>query len=73
MEAIQTDKADLISLIYQIIIVGILKNLSYRYFSHYFIKFIGFIQIYYAINLNIVSSCIVFSYLYFGSIDLLQI
>ena len=43
----------------------------YIYFSHYFIKFIGFILIYYAININIVSLCIVFSYLYLESIDLL--
>ena len=30
-------------------------------------------SIYYAINLDIISSCIIFSYLYLGSIDLLQL
>ena len=45
----------------------------YRYSSHYFIKFIGFIMIYYAINLDIVSSCMVFSYFYLRSFDILQV
>ena len=46
--------------------VSILKNLSYRYYSHYIIKFIGFMLIYYTINLNIVSSFMVLSNLYLG-------
>ena len=68
MRAIQTSKTDLISQRYQNMIVIILKNWSSRYSSHYFIKFIGFILIYYAINLDIVLSYMVFSYLYLGSI-----
>ena len=81
--AIQTGKSNLISRIYQIMVISILKNWCYRYSSHYFIKFVGFIPIYYAINLNIVLlcmvfsylylSCMVFSYLYLGSIALLQV
>ena len=42
---------------------------SHRYSSHYIIKFIGIMLIYYAINLDIVSSFIVFSNFYLGSID----
>ena len=68
---IQTSKANLISRRYQIMVVNMLKNWSCRYSSHYFIKFVGFLLIYYAINLDIVSSFMVFSYLYLGSIDLL--
>ena len=41
-----------------------------RYSSHYIIKFIGFMSIYYAISLNIVSLVMIFSNLYLGSIDL---
>ena len=37
-----------------------LKNWSHKYFSHYIIKFIGFMPIYLAINLDIVSSVYVF-------------
>ena len=46
-------------------VVNILNNWSRKYISHYIIKFVGFILIYYAINLNIVLSYMVFSYLYF--------
>ena len=70
---IQISNAYLIDRIYQIIVISMLKNWSCRYYSHYFIKFIGFILIYYVINLNIVSSCVIFSYLYFRFIDLLQV
>ena len=35
-----------------------------KYSSHYIIKFIGFMSIYYVINLDIVSSCMIFSNLY---------
>ena len=41
--------------------------------SHCIIKFVGFILIYYAINMVIVSSFMVFSNLYFGYIHLLQV
>ena len=50
-----------------------LKNWSRRYSSYYIIKFVGFMLIYHAININVVSSFMVFSNLYFGSIDLLQV
>ena len=40
-------------------VVGMLKNWSSRYSSHYIIEFVGFVSIYYALNLNIVSSCMV--------------
>ena len=36
------------------------ENWSRKYSSHYFIKFVGFIPIYYIINLDIVLSCMVF-------------
>ena len=39
---IQTGKVDLISQIYQIMVVGMLKNWKRRYSSHYIIKFVGF-------------------------------
>ena len=61
--AIQTDKTNLINRRYQIIVVSMLKNWSHIYSSHYIIKFIGFMPIYYVINLYIVSSCMVLSYL----------
>ena len=61
VRVIQTSKADLISRKYQIMVVNMLKNWSYRYSSHYFIKFVGFIPIYYTINLNIVLSYMVFN------------
>ena len=57
--------------IYQTIVVSTLKNWSCGYFNHYIIKFIGFMKIYYIINLDIVSSGMVFNYLYIGSIDVL--
>ena len=68
MGVIQTDKTDSISRQYQIIVVNMLKNLRRRYFNHYIIKFISFIPIYYTINLNIVSSCMIFNYLYLISV-----
>ena len=40
-------------------VVNMLKNWSCKYSNNYFIKFVDFILIYYAINLNIISSCIV--------------
>ena len=49
-------------------VVSMLKNWSRRYSTHYIIKFIGFMSIYYAINLDIVSSYMVFSYLYLKSV-----
>ena len=73
VRAIQTGKIDLISRRYQIMVVNMLKNWSCKYYNYYFIKFVGFMSIYYAINLDIVSSCMIFSYLYLGSIDLLQV
>ena len=71
--AIQTSKIDSINRKYQIIVIGILKNLSRKYSIHCIIKSVGFIPTYYAINLNIVSAFMNFSNLYFGSIDLLQV
>ena len=73
MGAIQTGKVDLINRRYQIIVISMLKNWSCMYSSHYFIKILGFMPIYYAINLDIVSFCMIFSYLYLGSIDLFQV
>ena len=43
-------------------VVNISKNLSHRYSTHYIIKIVGFILIYYTINMEIISSCLVFSY-----------
>ena len=54
-------------------VVIILKNWSFKYFNHFIIKFIGFMLIYYIINLDIISSFIVFSNLYIEYIDLLQV
>ena len=71
--AIEIDKAYSISRRYHITIINMLKNWSHRYYDYYIIKFIGFIPIYYAINLNIVSYFMVFSNMYFGFINLLQI
>ena len=65
MEAIQIGKTDSISRIYQIMVVNILNNWSCIYYSHYIIIFVGFMMIYYAINLNIVSFYFVFNNLYF--------
>ena len=70
VKTIKTYKIDLISQIYQIIIISIFNNCNYRYFNNYFIKFIGFMLIYYVINL-IVSSYMDFSHLYLGFIVLL--
>ena len=70
MRAIQTSIADLISRRYHIKVVSMLKNLSSRFSSYYIIKFVSFMPIYYAINLDIVSSFTVFSNLYLRSIDL---
>ena len=64
IEVIQIGKTYLINRIYQIIIISILKNWSYKYFNYYFIKFIGFITIYYVINIDIISSYMIFNYLY---------
>ena len=66
-------QSGLISSRYQIMVISILNNWNRRYSSHFIIKFVGFMSIYYAINLDIVSSCMIFSYLYLESIDLLQI
>ena len=62
MGVVQTSKADIN-----------MKNLSCRYFSYYIIKFINFILIYYDINMNIVSSFMIFDNLYLGSMVLLQV
>ena len=73
MEEIQTGKTNWISRRYEIMIVSMLKNLNHIYFSHYIIKFVDFMSIYYVMNLNIVSLFMVFRNLYLGSIDLLQV
>ena len=44
-------------------VVSKLKNLR----SHYNINFVGFMPIYYVINLDIVLSSMIFSYLFLGS------
>ena len=72
-EAIRTNKAYSIDQRYQIMVISVLKNWSRIYYSHYIIKFVSFMPIHYTINLYIVSLCMVFSKLYFGSIDLLQV
>ena len=41
--------------------------------SGHIIKFVGFMPIYYTINLDIVSFCMIFNYLYIGYVDLLQV
>ena len=61
METIQTSKTDSISKKNQIIGASMLKNWNRRYSCHYIIKFVGFMSIYYAIDLNIVSSFMIFS------------
>ena len=66
--AIQTSKTDSISQIYQIMVVDMLNNRNHKYFSYYIIKFVDFIPIYYTINLDSVSSLMIFSNLYIGSI-----
>ena len=50
---IQIGKVNLISQISQIMTINMLKNRSHRYSNHYIIKFVVFMTIYYAINLNI--------------------
>ena len=55
MKAIHIGKINLSCLRYQIMIIGMLNNYSPKYSSHYIIKFVYFIPIYYAINLDIVS------------------
>ena len=66
------DKTDSIKTLNQLIIVNILYNLSYMYYSHYIIiKYIGFKPIYYAINLYIVLYFINFNE--FNSLFLLNI
>ena len=70
---IQTSKANSINQIYHIMVVSMLKNWSFRYFNHFIIKFVGFMLIYYIINLDIISSFIVFSNLCIEYIDLLQV
>ena len=77
VKAIQTDKTYLMNQIYQIMVVNMVKNWSYGYFGRYFIKFIGFMSIYYATNLDIISLYIIlfymiFNYLYLRSINLNQ-
>ena len=52
-------------------VVSILNSWSCRYSSHYIIKFVDFMLIYYNINLDIVSSFMAFSNLYIGFIDIL--
>ena len=54
-------------------VVSMSKNLSRRYSSYYIfkMKFVEFLSIYYAINLDIDPSFIVFSNLYLGFIHLL--
>ena len=66
-----SSKTDLISRRYKIMAVTMMKNWSKRYSNHFIIKFVDFILNYFAINLDIVSSYMSFSYLYFRSIDLL--
>ena len=62
--AIQIGKADSTWSKIQIMIVSILKNKYRRYSNHYIVKFVSFMPIYYAINLDIVSCFMVFSNFY---------
>ena len=71
MRAIQIGIVDSINRNYQIMIVSILKNLSHRYSSHCIIKFVYFMRSYHVINLDIVSSFMVFSNSYLRSFNLL--
>ena len=50
MRVIQTGKVNTISLRFQIIVVSILKNMNHGYFSHYIIKFLSFMPIYFTID-----------------------
>ena len=72
VSVIQTDKTDSIDRKFQIMIVSILNNWNRRYSNHYIIEFINFISIY-VINLDIVSSIIIFSNLYLETINILQV
>ena len=65
VEVIEICKKNSISRIYQIIVLSMLNNWNCIYYSQYIIIFVGFVLIYYVINLNIVSLCFVFSNLYF--------
>ena len=67
---IHKSETNLINRRYQIMVFNMLKK-NYRYSNHYFIKFVSFMSIYYTINLDIFSLCMVFNYLYLESIDLL--
>ena len=58
IKAIHTSKAD------SIIVFNVSKNQSHKYYNYYIIKFIGFMSIFYVINLDIISSYTVFSDLY---------
>ena len=53
---IQTGKADSVSTKYQIMVISMLNNWNRRYSSYFLIKFVGYMSIYYSINLDIVSS-----------------
>ena len=47
---------------HQIVVVNMLQNFNHRYSSHYkIIKYVGFLSIIYAINLNVASSSKVFN------------
>ena len=73
MWTIQTSKTYLINQIYQIISI---YNKTPFYFYLFFIflyaaLFIGFMSIYHVITVDIVSSYMIFSYLYLRFVDLL--
>ena len=70
VESIKGNKADSMSSKYHIMVNNMLKNLSHRYSSHYNIKFVGFMLIYYAIIEDIIAFFMIFSILYFESINL---
>ena len=65
VRAIRIDKADSISRRYQTMIVSMLNNWIHIYFNLYIIKILGFIPIYYTVNLYIISSFMIFSNFYF--------
>ena len=54
-------------------VISMLKNWSHRYTHNYIIKFAGLMLIYYVINTDIVSYCMVSSFMYLGSFDILQV
>ena len=68
--AIQTNNANLIN---QIMVVSMLKNWSCRYSSHYFIKICRLYADLLCYELGYCLSYMVFSYLYLGSINILQV